>query len=115
MDFLFTNIPVQESIDYIIHQIYTEKKLLQICSKGIFRRLLLKVTTECSFQVKQKLYKQTEGCSIGRPLLVTLADIHMIRTENDVVKPLNHFSTNDLLMACMVAVKRIVLISFIMN
>ena len=91
MDYLFINIPVQESIDYIIHQIYTEKKLLQICSKAIFRRLLLKVTTECSFQVKQKLYKQTQGCSIGRPLLVTLADIHMIRTENDVVKPLKSF------------------------
>ena len=86
MDSLFTNIPVQETIDYIIDQIYTEKKLPHICTKTIFRRLLLKVTTECSLQLKQKLYKQTEGCSMGGPLSVTLADIHMIRTENDVVK-----------------------------
>ena len=77
VDSLFTNIPVQEAIDYIIHQIYTEKKLPHIYSKTIFRRLLLKVTTECSFQLKQKLYKQTEGCFMGGPLLVTLADIHM--------------------------------------
>ena len=83
MDSLFTNIPMQETIDYIIGQIYTEKKLPQICSKTIFRRLFLKVTTECSFQLKQKLYKQTEGCSMGGLLSVTLADIHMIRTEND--------------------------------
>ena len=48
---------------------------------------MLKVTTECLFQVKQKLYKQTEGYSMGGPLSVTLADIHLIRTENDAVKP----------------------------
>ena len=31
---------------------------------------------------------QTEGCSMEGPLSVTLADIHMIQTENDAVKPL---------------------------
>ena len=30
---------------------------------------------------------QTEGYSTGGPLSVTLADIHLIRTENDAVKP----------------------------
>ena len=88
MDSLFTDIPVQETIDYIIHQIYTENLLPQICRKIIFRRLLLKVTTECSFLLKQKLCKQTEGCSMGGPLSVTMADIHMIRTKNHVLKPL---------------------------
>ena len=48
---------------------------------------MLKVTTECLFQLKQKLYKQTEDYSMGGPLSVTLADIHLIRTENDAVKP----------------------------
>ena len=88
VDSLVTNILMQETIDYIIHQIYTEKKLPQICSKTIFTVLLLKVTTECLFQLKQKLYKQTQSCSIGGPLSVTLTDFHMIRTENDVVKSL---------------------------
>ena len=41
-DSLFTNISVQKTIDYIIHQIYTEKKLPEICNKTIFRWLLLK-------------------------------------------------------------------------
>ena len=31
---------------------------------------------------------QTKGCSMGGPLSVILADLHMIRTENDAVKPL---------------------------
>ena len=43
-----------------------------------------KVTTECSFQLQQKLCKQPEGGSLS----VNLGDIQMIRTENDVVKPL---------------------------
>ena len=34
---------------------------------------------------------------MGGPLSGTLADIHMVRTENEVVKPMNLHSINDLL------------------
>ena len=43
------------------------------------------LTTEVSFQFNYKLFKQTDGCTIGGPLSVTLSDIHMIRMETDVV------------------------------
>ena len=33
LDSLFTNIPVEETIEYIIYQIYNEKKVPQICPK----------------------------------------------------------------------------------
>ena len=46
-----------------------------------------KLTTEASFQFNYNLFKQTNGCTIGGPLSVTLADIHMIRMETDVVVP----------------------------
>ena len=49
---------------------------------------MYKLTTECAFQFNQNLFKQTEGCSVRGPLSVTLADIHMIRTEKDIVTPL---------------------------
>ena len=88
VDSQFTNIPVAESIECIIHQIYTEKKIPPICIKLIFKRLLLKLTTECSFQFNHQLLKQVEGCTIGGSLSVTLAEIHMIRMENDVAIPL---------------------------
>ena len=42
---LFTNIPVDETISYIINEIY-QKKLPQICSKTILKRLLYKLTTK---------------------------------------------------------------------
>ena len=46
---------------------------------------MYKLTTECAFQFNHNLFKQTEGCSMEGPLSVTLADIHMIRTEKDIV------------------------------
>ena len=36
---LFANIPVYETINYIINEIYQKKKLPQNCSKTIFKRL----------------------------------------------------------------------------
>ena len=85
---LFTIIPVDETINYIINEIYQKKKLPQICSKTIFERLLYKLTTEVSFQFNYKLFKQTNGCTMGGPLSVPLSDIHMIRMETDVVVPI---------------------------
>ena len=49
--FLFTNIPLKETIDYILQQIHVYNKLPIICSKLIFRRLLEEITTENSFQL----------------------------------------------------------------
>ena len=42
---LFTNVPIQETIDYILDEIYVKNKLTKICSKLIFKSLLLKLTT----------------------------------------------------------------------
>ena len=58
-----------------------------ICSKLIFKQLLYKLTTECTCQFNAKFFKQIDGCSMGGPLPVTLSDIHMTRTENNVVRP----------------------------
>ena len=84
---LFTNIPVDETINYIINEIYQKKKLPQICSKSIFKWLLYKLTTEVPFQFNYKLFKQTDGCTMGGPVSVTLSNIQMIRMETDVVIP----------------------------
>ena len=84
---LFTNIPVYDTINYILDQIYKHKKLKPICNKLIFKRLLLKLSTDCTFTFNNKFYKQIEGCTMGGPLSVTLSDIHMTRCENDIVIP----------------------------
>ena len=85
---LFTNIPINETIDYILDQIYNKKKLKPICSKLIFKRLLLKLATEVTFTTNNNFFKQTDGCTMGGPLSVTFSDIFMIKMENDIVIPM---------------------------
>ena len=88
---LFTNIPIKDTIEHIIEQIYTHKKLKPICSELIFKRLLLKLATECTCIFNHKFYKQIDGCTMGGPLSVTFSDIYMIKMESEIVisqKPL---------------------------
>ena len=75
VDSLFKNIPLKETIDDILEEIYVNGKMKPICSKLIFKRLLYKLTTECIFQLNMKFFKQIDGCSMGGPLSVTLSDI----------------------------------------
>ena len=84
---LFTNIPILETIDYILEEIYDKNKLQPICSKLIFKRLLLKLTTESTFIFNGNYYKQTDGCTMGGPLSVVFADIFMTKLELDALQP----------------------------
>ena len=51
---LFTNIPVHDTIDYIIKKIYVEKKLPNICTKLIFKRLLMTLVTKITFMFQNE-------------------------------------------------------------
>ena len=82
---LFTKIPLDETIDYIIESIYTYKKLPQICSKLVFRRLLEKITKDYTFQLCFKFCKPV-NCAMGGPLSVALSDIYMAKVEDGVVE-----------------------------
>ena len=62
-------------------------KLPKLCSKLIFKRLLLKLTIENTFMLNSKFYKQVDGCSMGGPLSVIFSDIYMTKTERKVVQP----------------------------
>ena len=84
---LFTNIPIEEIINYINEQIYVHKMLTPICSKLIFRRLLIKLTTECTFKFNSRFLKQVDGCTMGGPQSVSFSDIYTVKMENDVVIP----------------------------
>ena len=60
-------------------------KNVVIFFQTMFKRLLHKLTTEVLFQFNYNLFKQTNGCTMGGSLSVTLADIRMIWIETDVV------------------------------
>ena len=55
--------------------------------KLIFKRLLLKLTTENTFMFNSQVYKQVDECPMGGPLSVTFSDIYMKKTERKVVGP----------------------------
>ena len=76
---MFTNIPIKETINYIIEQIYIQKRLTPICLKLIFRRLLVKLATGCTFKFNNRFVKQVGSWTMGTPLSVTLSDIHMVK------------------------------------
>ena len=57
---------------------------MQICSKLIFRRLLMKLATECTLKFSSRFLKQVDGCTMGGQLSVTFSDIFMVKMENDV-------------------------------
>ena len=86
---LFTNIPINDTIDYILDQIYVQHKLKPICSKLILKRLLIKLSTEVTFTFNSKFCKQTDGCTMVGPLSVTFSNIYMTKMERDVVHPFN--------------------------
>ena len=52
---LFTNVPVHETIDYILQE--------------IMKRLLLKLTTENTFMLNSNFFKQIDGCTMVDPYL----------------------------------------------
>ena len=53
VEFLFTSIPVEETINYIINQICIQKEI-----EPIFKKLLLKLRKECMHSPNGKLLKQ---------------------------------------------------------
>ena len=75
----------KKPINYILADIYDHQKLKSVCSKLIFKRLLLKLTTESAFIFNIKYYKQTDGCTIGRLLSVVLSDIYVTKLEKDAI------------------------------
>ena len=69
--------PIQETIDYMLDEIYVKNKLPKICSKLIFKRLLLILTKENTFMFTSEFYKQTDGCTMDGPLSVIFSDIYI--------------------------------------
>ena len=85
---LFTSIPINETIEYICDEIYIHGKLEPMCKRSIFKKLLYKLTKECTFSANGKLYKQIDGVSMGGPVSVVMSGCFMNKMEREVVIPM---------------------------
>ena len=53
----FTNIPVEETIGYIIQKNCVKNEIKTFCKRSIFTKLLKKRTRECVFTINNRLIK----------------------------------------------------------
>ena len=86
---LFTNVPVKETIEIILNEVY-EKRSNGLSplnlSKHLLERLLTSCTKDAPFRGPDgKLYLQREGVAMGSPLGPLFANFYMAHLENLVL------------------------------
>ena len=82
VDSLFTNIPLEETIDICVDNLYSDNENPPNIPKHNFRNLLNIATKETFFMFNNKYYKQVDGVAMGSPLGPALANIFMCSFEN---------------------------------
>ena len=87
---LFTNVPIDKTIDIILKHVYNHPTIAPPkISPKILQKLLELCTKEAPFRCPEgKLYKQIEGVAMGSPLGPTFANFYMGDLENNVFE--NH-------------------------
>ena len=87
---LFTNIPLQETIDIAINLIFNHNPNLNITKKELKKPFLF-ATSQTHFIFNSKFYNQIDGAAMGSPLAPVLANIFMGFYES---KWLNEYNLN---------------------
>ena len=83
---LFTNVPVEETIDIILDKIFTSPDVLfHNFNKNDFRKLLELAVLDTAFIFNGTSYRQIEGMAMGSPLGPTFANIFMCNFEEQLL------------------------------
>ena len=90
IDSLFTNLPLDETIDICIDSLYKDDENNPKIPKDVFRNLLTVVTKESFSMFNNKFYKQIDSVAMGSPLGPALAKIFMCNFENKWPKDYPH-------------------------
>ena len=75
----------------------------------------IKVMNSMLLQFNYQLLKDVEDRTIGGPLSVTLAEIHIIRMKNNVAIPLKPIFMESLLMVSLIVAKRMLQVNYFFN
>ncbi|XP_057296240.1 uncharacterized protein LOC130625194 [Hydractinia symbiolongicarpus] len=81
VDSLFTNIPLQETIDICTDSLFSETDLVSNFCKSDFRKLLSLATENSYFTFDGQLFKQVDGVAMGSPLGPSLANAFLSHHE----------------------------------
>ena len=81
VDSLFTNIPLEETIDICTSIVFENTKKVDGLSKTEFKELLSPATKKSYFISNRKIYKQADGVAMSSPLGPTLANAFLVHFE----------------------------------
>ncbi|XP_076049399.1 uncharacterized protein LOC143030082 [Oratosquilla oratoria] len=82
---LFTNVPVDETIDYILDEVYRSHHQHVDTPENLLRLLLEVCTKESPFRgPERKMYRQVDGVAMGSPLGVSFTNFYMDLVERRV-------------------------------
>ena len=68
LESLFTNIPLQETINLCVENLFQDRNHVDNLSKDSFRKLLTRTMSESLISFDQEFYKQHDGVAMGSPL-----------------------------------------------
>ena len=85
---LFTNVPLDNSIDFILKKVYDEKKIQTIIPKRVLKELPYLSIKQLHFTLNNNIYIQCGGVSMCCPLGPLLANIFMTTLEEDLIPTL---------------------------
>ena len=87
---LFTNVPLEKTIDIILRKVYREKLIKTKIKREDLKNLLYLCTKEGHFTFNGETFIQTDGVMMGSPLGSLIANIFMCELENNLVPTMNN-------------------------
>ena len=87
---LFTNVPLEKTIDIILKKVYREKLIKTKIKRNDMKELLYLCTKEGHFTFNDEIYMQTDGVMMGSPLGSLIANIFMCELENHLVPTMDN-------------------------
>ena len=77
IELLFTNIPLQETIDRCVKNLFQDGTHIDNLSKGSFCELLTRTMSKSLILFDWEFYRQYDGAAMGSPLGPTLANVFL--------------------------------------
>ena len=87
--FLFTNVPLDETIEIILQPVYIDKETNTNLPKKEMKELLHLCANNVHFIFNGKIYIQIDGVAMGSPLGSVLASIFMVEFEKILITKLD--------------------------